>query len=106
VSKIGIALAMSASLAADHEAIIPRSGPRCRRTRRRRCIDSLLAQQLCVRPVFGVAGVAAIDHQVALAEFSGKPTIVSLVIGPDGTITHTTRGADSASASAANVGSR
>jgi len=58
---------------ADHEAISLGQSPDAAGHAGVDVSDSLLAHSFCVRPVFGVAGVAAIDHQVALAEFSGKP---------------------------------
>jgi hypothetical protein len=57
---------------ADHQAVAFLQTPD---PARHACVDerdSLVVQQFCVRLVFGIAGVAAVDHQVTRAEYVGK----------------------------------
>ena len=58
--------------------------------------DALLGEQRRVDRVVGEPGVAAVDDQVALPSTPARSVMTPVVIGPDGTITQTMRGAGSA----------
>ncbi len=98
--------ATSASAAADHQAVAFGQAPDTTGDTGVDERNSLVRQQLRVRTVLGVARVTAVDRprSPALSTSASAAMVLGAVTGPDGTITHTTRGVTSASARAARVG--
>ena len=84
-------------LAADHQGVALGQAPHPAGHPGVDVVDALLRSHRGVRLVVGVAGVAAVDDDVAGASSSpSRSATVALVGSPDGTITQTARGADKA----------